>query len=214
MVTSVSAHARPREVFIHPHALVESNDIGPGTRIWAFAQVAAGAHIGSECNICGQAYIETGATLGDNVTVKNGVAVWEGVTIENNVFLGPYCVFTNDPNPRAYIKKRSINLLETRVHANATVGANATILCGLVIGRYAFIGAGAVVTRCVPDFALILGNPGRQVGWMCICARRLDLPASAKAGSSCICRFCRSTFELTASGMVWQQENKAEREAN
>jgi UDP-3-O-[3-hydroxymyristoyl] glucosamine N-acyltransferase len=111
------------DMFVHPQALVEASDIGRGTRVWAFAHVMAGAHIGSSCNICDHAFIESGATLGNNVTVKNGVALWEGVTIEDNVFLGPYCVFINDPNPRAYLKKRGTELLETQVQANATVGS-------------------------------------------------------------------------------------------
>jgi UDP-2-acetamido-3-amino-2,3-dideoxy-glucuronate N-acetyltransferase len=195
------------EMFVHPQALVEASDIGRGTRVWAFAHVMAGAHIGSSCNICDHAFIESGATLGNNVTVKNGVALWEGVTIEDNVFLGPHCVFTNDPNPRAYLKKRGTELLETRVQANATVGANATILCGITIGEYAFIGAGAVVTRHVPDFALIVGNPGRQLGWMCICAQRLELSTFGQPGSTCVCRSCQRTFDRTSSGLIWRLGN-------
>ena len=204
----VATHTLPRcEMFVHPQALVESSDIGRGTRIWAFAHVMAGAHIGSGCNICDHTFIESGAILGNNVTVKNGVAVWGGVTIEDNVFLGPQCVFTNDLNPRAYIKKGGTELLETRVQANATAGANATILCGIVIGKYAFIGAGAVVTRRVPDFALIVGNPGRQLGWMCICARRLELSTAAYPGSSCVCRSCQRTFDRTSAGLIWRMAN-------
>jgi UDP-2-acetamido-3-amino-2,3-dideoxy-glucuronate N-acetyltransferase len=145
----------------HPLALVESDEIGEETRIWAFAHVMKDARIGRGCNIGEQCYIEQGATLGNNVTVKNGVNVWTGVTIEDNVFLGPNCVLTNDPNPRAYIKKSADSLVETLIRSNATIGANATIVCGVTIGRYAFIGAGAVVIRSVPDFALVVGNPAR-----------------------------------------------------
>src|SRR5438270_2611470 len=119
--------------FAHPAALVESDEIGPRTRVWAFAHVLPGARIGSGCNICDHAFIETGAVLGNNVTVKNGVAIWLGVTVEDNVFLGPHCVLTNDPNPRAYIKKSGEVLETTLIRANATVGANATILCGVTI---------------------------------------------------------------------------------
>ena len=188
--------------FAHAQALVETEDIGPGTRIWAFAHVLPGARIGSRCNICDHAFIETGAVLGNNVTVKNGVAIWQGVTVEDNVFLGPNCVLTNDSNPRAYIKKSGEALGTTLIRANATVGANATILCGLMIGRYAFIGAGAVVLRTVPDFALMVGNPARQVGWMCRCASRLPLPAPATLISSATCPQCQAQFVATATGLT------------
>jgi acetyltransferase-like isoleucine patch superfamily enzyme len=145
----------------------------------------AGASVGSDCNIGEHAYIESGARIGNNVTVKNGVAVWSGVLIEDGAFLGPSCVFTNDPNPRSSIKKHQDELIATRVLENATIGANATILCGISIGRYAFVGAGAVVLRSVPDYGLVVGNPARQVGWMCACAHRLPLPASANDDTRC-----------------------------
>lgn len=188
--------------FAHPQALVETQEIGPGTRIWAFAHVLPGARIGAECNICDHAFIETGVVLGNNVTVKNGVAIWKGVTVEDNVFLGPNCVLTNDPNPRAYIKKSGAELQTTLIRANATVGANATILCGVTVGRYAFIGAGAVVLRTVLDFALMVGNPARQVGWMCRCARRLPMLAPASLNSSTACPHCQAQFHATASGLT------------
>jgi len=198
MIEKVAA----KPYFSHPQALVESEDIGPGTRIWAFAHVLPGARIGAGCNICDHAFIETGVVLGNNVTVKNGVAIWQGVTIEDNVFLGPNCVLTNDPNPRAYIKKSGAALQTTLIRANATVGANATILCGVSIGRYAFIGAGAVVLRTVPDFALMVGNPARQVGWMCRCARRLPDRASSAFDSSTTCPQCQTQFRTTPAGLA------------
>jgi UDP-2-acetamido-3-amino-2,3-dideoxy-glucuronate N-acetyltransferase len=194
--------ANAKSYFAHPQALVESEDIGPGTRIWAFAHVLPGARIGAECNICDHAFIETGAVLGNNVTVKNGVAIWWGVTVEDNVFLGPNCILTNDPNPRAYIKKSNPALETTLIRANATVGANATILCGTTIGHYAFIGAGAVVLKTVLDFALMVGNPARQVGWMCSCARRLPIAASASLNSSTTCPHCRAQFRVTETGLT------------
>jgi len=187
--------------FAHPQAIVETDDIGSGTRIWAFAHVMSGARIGFDCNICDHAFIEAGATLGNNVTVKNGVAVWQGVTIEDNVFLGPNCVLTNDHNPRAYIKKTGAALETTLIRANATVGANATIVCGITVGQYAFIGAGTVVIRPVHDFALMVGNPARQIGWMCVCAKSLPLRASA-ADSSVTCPHCHSRFQVTVDGLV------------
>jgi acetyltransferase-like isoleucine patch superfamily enzyme len=203
MVVKTSAKkTSAKPYFAHAQALVETEDVGTGTRIWAFAHVLPGARIGSGCNICDHVFIETGAVLGNNVTVKNGVAIWQGVTVEDNVFLGPNCVLTNDPNPRAYIKKSAEMLEAILIRANATVGANATLLCGVMIGRYAFIGAGAVVLRTVPDFALMVGNPARQVGWMCRCARRLPLPASANLYSSATCPQCRAQFVATATGLT------------
>jgi acetyltransferase-like isoleucine patch superfamily enzyme len=202
MNATASATTGAKSFFAHPLALVESGEVGPGTRIWAFAHVMAGARVGANCNICDHAFIETGAKLGDNVTVKNGVAIWDRVTIEDNVFLGPNCVLTNDPNPRAYIKKSGAALTPTLIRANVTVGANATILCGTTIGRHAFIGAGAVVIRAVPDFALVVGNPARQIGWMCVCAEKLPLPVSAPAGASVSCPHCRRSFAVAAGGLA------------
>jgi UDP-2-acetamido-3-amino-2,3-dideoxy-glucuronate N-acetyltransferase len=149
-----------RDFFVHPEALVESTEIGRSTRVWAFAHVMRGARVGSDCNIGDHAFIETGAIVGNNVTVKHGVAIWDRVTIEDNVFWGPNCVLTNDLNPRAYIKKSGSTLVPTLIRENATIGANVTIVCGVTIGQYAFIGAGAVIIRSVPNFALIVGNPG------------------------------------------------------
>ena len=189
-----------KSYFAHAQALVETDNVGPGTRIWAFAHVLPGARIGCGCNICDHAFIESGAVLGDNVTVKNGVAIWQGVTVEDHVFLGPNCVLTNDPNPRAYIKKSGDALQRTLIRANATVGANATVLCGITIGQHAFIGAGAVVLRSVPDFALMVGNPARQIGWMCLCARRL--PLAEPPNSSVTCPKCKAQFVVTATGLM------------
>ncbi len=183
----------------HPLALVESDEIGEGTRIWAFAHVMKDARIGWGCNIGEHCYIEQGVTLGNNVTVKNGVNVWMGVTIEDNVFLGPNCVLTNDPNPRAYIKKSADSLVETLIRNNATIGANATIVCGVTIGQYAFVGAGTVVIRSVPDFALVVGNPARQIGWMCECAQRIPMTAKADA---VYCPHCQRAYRRGENGLV------------
>jgi UDP-2-acetamido-3-amino-2,3-dideoxy-glucuronate N-acetyltransferase len=124
-----------RSFFAHPLALVDSDRVGDRTRIWAFAHVMAGARVGADCNIGEHVFIEASATVGNNVTVKNCVSIWAQVTVEDNVFLGPHCVLTNDPDPRAYIKKSVEAMLPTLIHANATVGANATVLCGITIGR-------------------------------------------------------------------------------
>jgi UDP-2-acetamido-3-amino-2,3-dideoxy-glucuronate N-acetyltransferase len=198
----VAFHAIKSSVFIHPAALVESSEIGRNTRIWAFAHVMNGAHIGSDCNICDHVFVETGAVLGSKVTVKNGVAIWDRVTIEDSVFLGPNCAFTNDRNPRAHIKKQRGQLEKTLIRKNATIGANATIVCGITVGRFAFIGAGATVIRSVPDFALMVGNPARQIGWMCVCAHKLPLSAEAPRNSVCACPVCKNKFIRAQAGLV------------
>jgi len=168
-------------VFIHPAALCESDSIGAGTRIWAFAHVMRGATIGRDCNICDHAFVESGVALGDRVTVKNGVLLFEKVTIEDDVFIGPHVVFTNDLRPRIEVRTPREEWLPTVVKKGASIGANATIVCGTTIGEYALIGAGSVVTRDVPAHALMAGNPARQIGWVCVCGETL------LAGLVCAC---------------------------
>ena len=199
---STSVAAIENNVFIHPQALVESDCVGPDTRIWAFAHVMRGARVGAGCNICDHVFIETGAIVGNHVTVKNGVAIWDGVTVEDNVFLGPNCVLTNDLNPRANRRKSRVELLQTHIGANATVGANATIVCGVTLGRGAFIGAGAVVVRSIPDFALVVGNPARQTGWMCVCGQKLQLAVAAPEHTAVSCKSCGREFLVKKSGLV------------
>lgn len=165
---------RDPSVFVHPNGLCESEDVGPRTRIWAFAHVLDGAVIGADCNICDGAFVEGGAQIGDNVTIKNGVLVWDKVTIERDVFVGPGAVFTNDFTPRADFPKAPDEFLATRVRRGATIGANATIVCGATIGERVFIGAGAVVSGDVAAHALMAGVPARRVGWVCDCGLRLD----------------------------------------
>ena len=162
------------DVFIHPTALCQCDSIGKGSRIWAFCNVRKGAVIGSEVNICDHCFVEENVVIGDRVTVKNGVSLWDGVTIEDDVFIGPNAVFTNDVYPRS--KVRHDHFDRTLIKQGATIGANATIIAGHVIGRYAFIGAGAAVTKDVPDFTLWLGNPAKLAGYVCRCARKLPVP--------------------------------------
>lgn len=171
-------------VFVHEKALCESAEIGPGSRIWAFAHVMAGSRVGSDCNVGDHAYIEEGAVVGDRVTVKNHVMIWDGVTIEDDVFLGPNVVFTNDPTPRAAIKKDREELLPTLIRRGASIGANATIVCGVTIGEYAFVGAGSVVTKDVPPHVLVVGNPARPIGWACECGLRLTEDLNCSCGRS------------------------------
>ena len=149
--------------FCHPQALVESLQIGKGTRIWAFAHVSAQCKIGESCNICDHVFIENDVLIGNSVTVKCGVQLWDGITIEDNVFIGPNATFTNDPFPRS---KEYLDVYpRTLIKERASIGANATILPGLEIGANCMVGAGAVVTRDVPENAIVLGNPARIVGY-------------------------------------------------
>lgn len=176
---------------IHPQALCETEHVGSRTRVWAFAHLLPGAVVGADCNVCDHAFIEGGARVGDRVTIKNNVLLWDGVTVEDDVFLGPNAVFTNDANPRAAVRKSGEALQRTVVRAGATIGANATIVCETEIGPSSFVGAGSVVIRDVPAHALVVGNPARQIGWMCTCGERLD--------DALHCR-CGATYEGDGSG--------------
>jgi UDP-2-acetamido-3-amino-2,3-dideoxy-glucuronate N-acetyltransferase len=161
-------------VKIHDKACVEDGAIvGDGTSVWQYCIIKDGAVIGKKCNIGAGCYIENKVSIGDGVKIKNNITLYEGVTVEDDVFLGPNCVFTNVINPRSFIERKK-EFKETVVKKGATIGANATIICGNTIGRYAMVGAGSVVTRDVPDHALVVGNPARQCGYVCVCGCRLD----------------------------------------
>jgi UDP-2-acetamido-3-amino-2,3-dideoxy-glucuronate N-acetyltransferase len=147
------------DYFVHSHALVETTDIGAGSRIWAFAHLLPGCKIGKDANICDHTFIENEVIVGDRVTVKSGVFLWDGLYIEDDVFIGPNATFTNDPMPRS--KKYPNVYPKTILKSHCSIGANSTILPGLTIGRYAMVGAGAVVTRDVPDRAIVVGNPAK-----------------------------------------------------
>ncbi|MEA2030341.1 MAG: acyltransferase [candidate division Zixibacteria bacterium] len=160
-----------RKFFTHDTAIVETINIGKGTRIWAFCNIQKDADIGSECNICDHCFIESGAVVGNSVTIKNGVSVWDGVTIEDDVFIGPNAIFTNDIHPRSKAYRSVYD--KTLIRQGATIGAGATIIAGNMIGKWAFIGAGTVVTKDVPDYGLWYGNPARPIGYVCKCGQRL-----------------------------------------
>lgn len=165
-----------RPYSVHESAYVdEGAEIGAGTKIWHFAHVMKGARIGRRCIVGQNVNIDGGTVIGDNVKIQNNVSVYTGAVIEDDVFLGPSCVLTNVSNPRSQINRHAL-YETTRLKRGCTIGANATIVCGTTIGRYAFVGAGAVVTRDVPDFALVVGNPARQVGWMSRHGHRLGSP--------------------------------------
>lgn len=157
--------------YVHPNALCESDEIGERTRVWAFAHVMKGARLGADCNIGDHAFVESGVVIGDRVTVKNGVAIWDGVTVEDDVFLGPNCVLTNDLMPRSRVFHDEN--VTTLIRRGASVGANATIIAGNTLGEYCLVGAGAVVTKDVPAFAIVVGNPARPVGWVGVKGDRL-----------------------------------------
>jgi UDP-2-acetamido-3-amino-2,3-dideoxy-glucuronate N-acetyltransferase len=175
------------DFFIHPQALVDSGaQVGHSTRIWAFAHVLKGAVIGEGCNICDYVFVETGAKLGNRVTVKNGVQIYEGVEVEDDCFLGPNCVFTNDMFPRSGIQRpKEAWFQRTLLKRGCTLGANCTIVPGLVIGEYAMIAAGSVVTRDVPPYALVVGSPARFHAWVCKCGTKLASQAGRWACFKC-----------------------------
>ena len=191
------------KVFVHPKGINESEQVGDGSRIWAFAHVMSGAVVGKDCNIGDHAFIESGAVLGDGVTIKNGVLVWEGVTLENFVFVGPAAVFTNDlfprspRNPVASARYHDKSWLKpTLVKEGATIGASATIVCGVTLGRYSMVGAGAVVLKDVPDFRLVVGNPARPIGWVCMCGERLP------EGKAIRCKRCGRAYTAAGTGLA------------
>jgi len=164
--------------FQHDDALIEKNvQIGDGTRIWAFTHVLAGAVIGGDCNLCDHTFIEGSVRIGDRVTIKCGVSLWDGVEVENDVFIGPHATFTNDLRPRSRIYPAVFP--RTLLREGCSLGANCTILPGLTIGRWALIGAGAVVTHDVPDFGQVFGVPARLRGWVCRCGNKLTSPIMA-----------------------------------
>ncbi len=164
----------PAEYFVHASAYVDEGvQIGRGTKIWHFCHIMTGARIGERCVLGQNVNVDGGAVIGNNVKIQNNVSVYSGVVVEDDVFLGPSCVLTNVTNPRSQVKRQ--NLYEkTILKRGCSIGANATILCGIAIGQYAFVAAGAVVVKDVPDYALVLGNPARQRGWMSRHGHRLE----------------------------------------
>jgi len=177
---------------IHPTAVVDSGaSIGAGSRIWHFTHVSDQAVIGADCVLGQYVFVAPNVQIGNRVKVQNNVSVYTGVTLEDEVFCGPSAVFTNVINPRSAIERKD-EFKHTQVKRGATIGANATILCGITIGQFAFIGAGAVVTRDVPDHALVMGVPAQIKGWICSCGIRLD----KHAASTWNCPACQLSFTL------------------
>ena len=165
-----------KSYFVHESSYIdEPVSIGDGTKIWHFCHIMKGSQIGRNCTLGQNVNIDSGVSVGNNVKIQNNVSVYKQVTIEDDVFCGPSAVFTNVINPRSAVPRTIGEYDSTLVKRGATIGANATIVCGVTIGEHAFIGAGSVVTRDVPNYALVYGNPARQHGWMCQCGTRLEL---------------------------------------
>ena len=170
---------------IHPSAIVDAGaQLGEGCRVWHFVHISAGARIGSGCSFGQNVFVGNHVLIGDNVKIQNNVSVYDAVTLEDDVFCGPSMVFTNVYNPRSAVSRKS-EYRHTLVRRGATLGANCTIVCGTTVGRYAFVGAGAVINRDVPDFALMVGVPARHIGWMSRHGERLALPLTGEGEAAC-----------------------------
>src|SRR5262249_43166741 len=188
------------DYFVHPSSYLDDGcEIGAGTKIWHFCHVMGGARIGRGCNIGQNVVVSPQVVIGDNVKIQNNVSVYTGVVLEDDVFCGPSMVFTNVVNPRSHISRKD-EYRPTVVKRGATLGANSTIVCGHNVGRYAFVGAGTVVTRDVPDYALVVGNPGRISGWMCQCG--VKLAAGARAPESAACAACGVLYRSAGGALV------------
>jgi UDP-2-acetamido-3-amino-2,3-dideoxy-glucuronate N-acetyltransferase len=173
------------DYFVHSSSFVDDGAvIGAGSKIWHFSHVMSGAVIGERCNLGQNVVVMPGTRLGNNVKVQNNVSIYEGVVLDDDVFCGPSCVFTNVMNPRSHISRKA-EYRQTLVRRGATIGANATVVCGVTVGEYAFIGAGAVVTADVPSYGLMVGVPARRVGWMCQCGVRLNVGGGTARCESC-----------------------------
>ena len=178
------------DYFVHESSYVDAGaQIGRDTKIWHFCHVMPGAVIGERCSLGQNVVVMPGTRIGNNVKIQNNVSIYEGVVLEDDVFCGPSCVFTNVVNPRAHVSRKHA-YRPTLVKRGSSIGANATIVCGVTLGEYAFIGAGAVVTADVPAFGLMLGVPARRVGWMCQCGERLVV-----VGARSECAACGATYE-------------------
>lgn len=183
-----------KEYFVHESSYIdEPCVIGKGTKVWHFTHIMPNCQIGNDCNIGQNVVISSGVTLGNNVKIQNNVSVYTGVICEDDVFLGPSCVFTNVINPRSHVSRKN-EYKETLVKQGASIGANATIVCGNSIGKYAFIGAGTVVTKDVPDYALMVGNPARQLGWMCQCGEKINFEAQHAVCMVCSKKYSKNDF--------------------
>jgi len=189
------------DFFVHESSYVdEGAQIGAGTKIWHFCHVMGSTKIGERCNIGQNVFIAVDVTIGNNVKIQNNVSLYTGVVVEDDVFLGPSMVLTNVINPRSHVSRKD-EYKSTLIKKGATVGANATIVCGVTLGQYCFIGAGAVVTRSVPDYGLVYGNPGRVQGWMCRCGVRLVFE-TVDGQEQALCPECGERYRKNDEGVT------------
>jgi UDP-2-acetamido-3-amino-2,3-dideoxy-glucuronate N-acetyltransferase len=187
------------DYFVHESSYVdEGAEIGAGTKIWHFSHVMSGARIGPSCNLGQNVLVAPGVVIGRNVKIQNNVSVYEGVVLEDDVFCGPSMVFTNVTNPRSHVSRKS-EYRETRVRRGATLGANSTVICGHTVGEYAFVAAGAVVTKDVRPYALVAGVPAATIGWMCACGVRL--PFEAVPAGHADCDACGAVYVAADGGI-------------
>ncbi|NIP27482.1 MAG: N-acetyltransferase [Phycisphaerae bacterium] len=187
--------------FAHETACIdEGAEIGDGTKIWHFSHIMPDTRIGENCNIGQNVVISPDCQVGNNVKIQNNVSIYTGVILEDDVFCGPSMVFTNVINPRSHIERKS-EYKRTLVRKGASIGANATIICGNNLGKYCFIGAGAVVTKDVPDYGLIVGNPGRLIGYVCFCGDRIELDMGPDEGTEGRCDSCGRRYERVEGGL-------------
>ena len=185
--------------FVHESSFVDDGcEIGEGTKIWHFCHIMPGSKIGRGCNLGQNVVVSPQVVIGNNAKIQNNVSLYTGVILEDDVFCGPSMVFTNVVNPRSHVSRKA-EYRQTLVKRGASIGANATVVCGHTIGRYAFIGAGTVVTKDVPDFALVVGNPGRVAGWMCECGVKLASGPTRPSAASCAA--CGSRYRSTGDGL-------------
>jgi UDP-2-acetamido-3-amino-2,3-dideoxy-glucuronate N-acetyltransferase len=192
--------APSRPYVAHESAFIDEGCIiGDGTRIWHFSHIMTGARIGAGCNIGQNVVISPEVVVGNNVKIQNNVSIYTGVILEDDVFCGPSMVFTNVSTPRSHVSRKH-EYQQTLIRRGATLGANCTVVCGHTVGRYAFIGAGAVVTRDVPDYALVVGNPARLAGWVCACGVRLS--SKAAVDSPLRCSGCGLEYHAADGGGV------------
>ena len=187
-----------KNYFVHESSYVDDNvKIGDGTKIWHFSHVMSNSEMGEKCNIGQNVVISPGVKLGNGVKIQNNVSVYTGVICEDDVFLGPSCVFTNVVNPRSFIERKS-EYRDTIIGKGASIGANVTIVCGHNIGKYALVGAGAVVTKHIPDYALVVGNPAKLLGYVCKCGERLNFNENASECSACGAKYVKTEEKVEA----------------
>jgi len=191
-----------KKYFAHESSYVdEPCEIGAGTKIWHFSHVMKDCVIGQDCNLGQNVVVSPGCTIGNNVKIQNNVSIYTGVIIEDDVFCGPSMVFTNVINPRSHVERKS-EYKQTLLKKGATIGANSTIVCGITLGRYVFVGAGAVVTKDMPDYAMIYGNPARIKGWTCYCGVKLDLSAADDSQEKCKCSSCGKEYNKSGHSVT------------